>query len=300
MNNRSIEIIKSIYKPYRYTILKNAHILESTSGNIVIKAKKRNMKELYNYLSSKGITNYPQLIDDSREGIDLYKYIEDIPMPNEEKALELTRLIASLHSRTTYYKQVTEDDYKKIYEIIKEHINYLKYFLNYHYEECFKEIYPSPSSSCFLNNFYKASAALNFSEDKLESWYNKVKDKTSERLCQIHHHVSLEHFFHSDKDYLLSWEESTKDSPVIDMIEFYKRECFSCDFSILLKEYFSICPWSPEEKDLFFICISIPDEFAWKGSEFTIVLKVEKFFDYIFKTETLTRPYYTIDEKEKN
>ena len=300
MNNRSIEVIKDIYKPYRYTILKNAHILESTSGHIVIKEKKRNMKELYNYLDSKGITNYPPLLDDSREGVNIYKYIDDISIPKEERALGLTRLIANLHSRTSYYKQVTEDDYKRIYDIVIDHINYLDYFINYHYDECFKEVYPSPSSSCFLNNFYKIQSALRFSKDGLERWYLKVKDKTSERLCQIHHHVSLEHFFHSDKDYLLSWEESTKDSPVIDMVEFYKREWHSCDFKVLFKEYLNICSWSDEEKELFFICISLPNEFEWKGNEFNLVLKVEEFFDYIYKTEELIRPYYAVNEDKKN
>ena len=299
MNKDSIEVIKSIYKPYRYTILKNAHILESTSGHIVIKEKKRNMQELYSYLDSKGINNYPPLLDDSREGINIYKYIDDIPIPNEEKALDLTRLLARIHSSTTYYKQVTLDDYKKIYEMIEEHIKYLEYFLNYHYDKCFKEEYPSPSSNCFLNNFYKIEANLIFSKDKLEDWYNKVKNKTSERLCQIHHRVSLEHLFHNDKDYLLSWEDSTKDSPVIDMIEFYKKEWKACDFNALLKEYFSLCPWTDEEKELFFICISLPSEFEWKGPEFDLIIKIEEFLDYIYKTEELIRPYYTINESQE-
>ena len=45
MNHKSIEVVKEIYKPYKYQIKKNAHILESTSGKIVLKEKKNDIEE---------------------------------------------------------------------------------------------------------------------------------------------------------------------------------------------------------------------------------------------------------------
>ena len=47
--NRSLDILKDIYKPYRYTIKGKATILETTSGDFIIKEKNKDLNELYNY-----------------------------------------------------------------------------------------------------------------------------------------------------------------------------------------------------------------------------------------------------------
>ena len=50
----SIDILKKIYKPYKYTLKNSCTLLESTTGNIIIKEKgKTNIKELYSYLQSR-------------------------------------------------------------------------------------------------------------------------------------------------------------------------------------------------------------------------------------------------------
>ena len=61
--NRSLDILKAIYKPYRYTIKGKATILETTSGDFLIKEKNKDLNELYNYLISRGFDNFPKLID---------------------------------------------------------------------------------------------------------------------------------------------------------------------------------------------------------------------------------------------
>ena len=71
MNNRSLRVLKDIYKPYRYTISGRAHILESTSGNVVVKEKEKDLRSLYQYLESRGFSSYPALLDDSREGVNV-------------------------------------------------------------------------------------------------------------------------------------------------------------------------------------------------------------------------------------
>ena len=65
--NRSLDILKAIYKPYRYTIKGKATILETTSGDFIIKEKNKDLNELYNYLISRGFDNFPKLIDSSRK-----------------------------------------------------------------------------------------------------------------------------------------------------------------------------------------------------------------------------------------
>ena len=297
MNSRSIEQIKEAYKPYKYTIKGNAHILNSTSGDIVIKEKKKDPKELYDYLYSRNFSNMPPIIDDNREGVVIYSYVPDTSMPKEQKASDLIKVLANLHQKTTYYKEVSTDEYKKIYERIKEQIDYLRYYYDTTFDEFFKEVYPSPSHYFLLTNISKILAAFDFAEHELESWYEKVVDLKKYRVCQIHNKVSLEHFHKSDKEYLISWEDSRRDSPVLDLIKFYQDEYFDLPFQTLLGTYQKINPLSDEEKQLFFIVISIPFKVDFNGSEVKVYQNIREVLDYVYKTEELIRPYYAIEKE---
>lgn len=297
MNRKSIEIIKDIYKPIKYTIQGKAHILESTSGNIVLKEKTSDIKSLYQYLQSRNFYAFPPLIDDSREGINVFKYIEDTNMPKEQKAMDFIKVVAMLHQKTTYYKEVSEDNFKKIYENIFETIEYLKFFYNDLYQEYFKEVYPSPSEYLLLCNFSKLFSSLEFASHELEIWYSKAKELKKYRICQIHHNLSLEHYCKGSEECLLSWEKSSKDSPVLDIVEFYKNSYFDIEFDTLFSEYLKLCSWSEEEKQLFFIVVSIPPKFELKGSEFLLVKNIRNVLDYVYKTERLIRPYYSVEQK---
>ena len=44
------------------------------------------------------------------------EYVEDVNISLEQKALDLIKVVALLHSKTTYFKEVTKDKYKEIYE----------------------------------------------------------------------------------------------------------------------------------------------------------------------------------------
>ena len=123
--NKSLEILKAIYKPYRYTIKGKATILETTTGDFIIKPKNKDINELYNYLTNRGFINFPKIIDSSRDEVNVFEYVEDIKLPKEQKCDDLIDIIASLHNKTSYFKEVSEDKFKIIYEDIKKNINYL-------------------------------------------------------------------------------------------------------------------------------------------------------------------------------
>ncbi len=299
MNERSLEVLKDIYKPYRYTISGNAHILKSTSGDVVLKKKDRDIKSLYTYLQSRGFDAFPELLDDTREGVNVFEYVPDTKMPTEQKAMDFVKIVALLHQKTTYFKEVTEDDFKQIYDNITEQINYLRFFYQNLYEEYFKSVFPSPSEYLLLRNISKILASLDFSANELENWYQSVSKMTKYRVCQIHNHLCLEHYHKCSKDCLLSWEKSRQDSPVLDMVNFYKCSWFDLNFEVLFHEYERICHWSEEERKLFFIVISIPPKFEEKGSYFTRVKNIREVLDYVFKTENLIRPYYAVEQEEQ-
>ena len=299
MNNRSLRVIQDIYKPYRYTIFGRVHILESTSGNVVVKEKEKDLRPLYQYLESRGFLNYPALLDDSREGINVFEYVPDTKMPKEQKAMDFMKVVALLHQKTTYYREVNEDNFKQIYENILEQIEYLRYFYTDLYERYFKSIYPSPSEYLLLRNISKIFSSLDFASHELETWYSNVQNSSKYRVCQIHNHLRLEHYHKCSKDCLLSWEKSRQDTPVLDLINFYHCSHFDLNFEVLLQEYFRICPWSEEERQLFFLVISLPLKFEEKGTEFERVKKIREVLDYVFKTENLIRPYYSVQEEQK-
>ena len=103
--NKSLEILKAIYKPYRYTIKGKTTILETTSGDFIIKPKNKDINELYNYLTNRGFINFPKIIDASRDEVNVFEYVEDTKLPKEQKCEDLIELIASLHNKTSYFKE---------------------------------------------------------------------------------------------------------------------------------------------------------------------------------------------------
>lgn len=274
-------------------------ILSTTSGDFVVKEKKndKNIKELYSYLISRSFTNFPALIDESRNDVNVYEYLESVSMPPEQKSLDLIDLISNLHNQTTYYKTVTEDTFKEIYEVISGNINYLKNYYDKLYEQIKKDIYMSPSNYLFMRNAYKIFAALDFCKAELDEWYSLVKIQNKKRVSVIHNHLTLDHFIKNEKDYLISWENSRVDTPIMDLISFYNNEYFNVNFDVLLNRYFEKVKLTEDEKKLFFILISIPKRIEFSEDEFKSCQKVRDVFDYIFITEELVRPYYTVEQE---
>ena len=174
MNN--LDALKSLYKPYRYTIRGKCTILETTSGNFVIKKKPHNkdLISIFNYLKSRGFDYFPEVYTDNRDDALVYEYVEDAEVINPSKGEDLINLVGLLHAKTSFNKEVSEETYKEIYENIKNNILYLQdYYLKY-YDLFIKSIYMSPSEYEFIRNYSKIKSALAFSERELDDWYSLV------------------------------------------------------------------------------------------------------------------------------
>lgn len=295
--NKSYQVLKDVYKPYRYTIQGHVTVLESTSGKFVVKPKEKDLKSIYQYLRSRNFSSFPPLVDDSRDGVHVFSYVEDTLMPKEQKAQDLMDVVASLHQKTTFFKNVSQDTYQEIYENIESNVLYLRQYYDGLFEECFREVYPSPSHYLFLRNFSKILSCLEFTKRELDDWFELVKKNGKQRVSFIHNNLSLDHYLKSDQDYLISWEKSKIDSPVLDLVHFYQKEYFDVEFQTLFQKYQEKFPWNSEEKKLFFILISLPKKMDFSGSEFQNCKNVRDSLDYLFKTESLVRPYYTIEEQ---
>lgn len=295
MNRKSLDVLKEVYKPTKLTWKNKVLVLESTSGNFVIKEKKKDIRKLYDYLNSRSFNYYPSLIDDTREDINVFSFVNESFAPKEQKAMDLIKMVALLHQKTTYYKDVTSDEYKKIYDELKDEMVYIRYYYENLYQAFFEKIYPSPSEYFLLTNISKILSSLNYAEDTLEKWYDMVKDKTKYRVCQIHNNLSLDHV---RENCLISWDYARKDTPILDLIKFYKNSYFELNFEPLLNTYLKLYPLTNDEEDLLFLTLAIPPKVEFSYSEFESVKNIRKTLDYIYKTENLIRPYNTIKKEQ--
>jgi len=295
---RTIDIIKNIYKPHRITIKGKTTILETTSGKFLVKDKgKGDIKKLFNYLISRNFDNFPSLIDGNRSELNIFEYVEDTQTPREQKALDLVDVVSNLHTKTTYYKEVSEDEYKRIYEDVLNNINYLSESYNKEFERIIHEIYMSPSDYLLIRNSTQILGSIEFCKKELEEWYKLVQDLRKQRVALIHNNLSIDHLVRNQKDFLVSWEKSRVDSPVLDILSFYNNEFHGLEFEELISRYLQRYPLNEDEKKLLFIVLALPKEVDLKGSEFNKTINVSRNLDYIYKTERLLRPYYANEQE---
>lgn len=297
--NNSLEVLKSIYKPLKYTLKGKTTILQTTSGDFVVKERHNDIRSLFTYLKSRHFYNFPKLIDDSRKDLNVYELIEDVPMPKEQKIEDLIDLVGLLHNKTSYHKEVTEDKYQEIYENIKSNIEYLRNVYNNYYEVYLPVKYLSPSEYTLMRNISKVFLALDFCDNELNEWFALVKNEKKQRVSVVHNNLSVSHLIRNNDNYLISWDYAKVDTPIVDIVKLYKNEYFNYDFSPLIESYFNRFPLNEAEKKLFFILIALPPEIKIQDDEYQNTKQIREKLDYVFKTEELLRPYYAKNQEEE-
>ena len=105
-------------KPLRYEFVGKVIIVETEDGKCVLKPKERDSRasNIYNYLDSRSFNYYPKILSDWDDDVEITEYLDRVDMPDDQKMTDMINLVSLLHNKTTYYKEVDESDYKKIYE----------------------------------------------------------------------------------------------------------------------------------------------------------------------------------------
>lgn len=286
------EILKKYkLKPNRYVKNGKATIVDTEIGRFVIK-KNNSDKKIFNYLKSRNFNYYPKIINDLDEEYEISEYIEEIDYPNEQKMLDLTNLISLLHSKTTHFKEIDYEDYKQIYEDIKNNIEYLEDYYNEMITIIESHVYMSPSEYLLARNISRIFISLNFCKNEIENWYNLIKDKTKQRVVVLHNNLDLSHFIKNDNSYLISWDKSKIGIPIFDLYILYKRHALDYDFSEILKNYEKNYPLKKEERILLFILIALPTKLEFNKSTYELTKEISNQMDIMYKTEKLISPYY--------
>lgn len=277
-----------------YKRMGKATLINSNKGLLILKPKIDS--NIYSYLDSRSFNYYPKKVIDDNE-YDITEYIDDISMPEDQKILDLINLVSLLHNKTTYYKNVTIDDFKKNYEDIKNNIEYLSNYYNDLISIIESKVYMSPAELLLASNISIILSAISFADYELNKWYKLIENKNQRRYVVLHNNLKLDHFIKNKSSYLISWDKSTIDIPIYDLYKLYKSHATSFDFKYILEKYEQNYPLLEEEKKLFFILISLPDKIDLNDNLYNSCLKINKMLDYLYKTNSLISPYYLKDTK---
>lgn len=302
MNNIEKLIDKYNWNPRKYEFKKTAKIIQTEDGKYVLKKKKKNIKNIHNYLYNRNF-NYFLPLEKDDDDYQIYRYIEEKNISKEDKAIDLIYTLSMLHIKTTTYREVLLDDVKKIYEEVLNRIQYLNEYYHNIQDYIETKIYFSPEEYLLIRHMSDIYIALDFSYQNIEKWYKIKSMSKKERVVQLHNNLSLDHFLEEENTYLISWDYSKKDIPIYDFLNFYKNEYLNVEMNSLFDIYQSKYQYSEEEKLLFFSLLSLPEKIELKNNHYLNTQIVSKLVKYIIKTRAFilkeNEKYQKVDESEQ-
>lgn len=273
----------------KYSKIGKAIIIETEHNKYVYKDQEID-KEIINYLNTRNFNYYPKIIKNDKYL--LTDYIEEITIPKEQKMNDLIKLVALMHSKTTFYKEINLDYYNSIYEKIDNNLKHLYSYYTDKISICESKVFMSPSEYLLARNISKIYESLNKNKERLDKWHKIVKEKSKERNVVIHNDLKLEHFMRNENSYLISWDKARIAQPVFDLHKLYQNHFLDFDFSNIFKTYEKNYPLLEEEKILLKILISMPEKPKERKTEYDkteeinkVVIKISK-AEKIFSKET--------------
>lgn len=269
------------------SILKGkSKIIEEDGIKYFVKYSEKNINELFEYLKLRSFDNIPQIIDSKSKNIK-YKYIEQIDTNNKNKYKDLANVLSMLHYKTAYYKDVSKNKYREIYDKLTDKIEYINEYYIELIESIEMEIYPSPSHYLIERNFSIITGALSFVKSELKKWYKLVENKSKERVVVVHNNPKLEHLIKGDNIYLTNWDKYEVDTPVLDLYKLYKDPAMFDDFKLFYEEYSKNFTLTEEEKKLFFILISMPPKIEEIDNEILNTKNIKSIMNHLYKSNDL-------------
>ena len=297
----SIRFIKDKYnfKIKKYIDHGNTKIIDTDKGKFLLKTNRINKEELYNYLLTKKFENFIKPYGNFDNYYEIYPYLDNRIKDNDDKGIDIIYLTSILHNKTTFYKNFTSDDKKKIYEERIDKLNKLSSYydsLRYIIEE---EKYPSPSKYLLLRNITVIYNSLDNSNYFIKKWYDKVSSKDNKRVALIHGNLDISHIIENNNPYLISWDKARVDMPIIDIYNFFKNNYKYLDLNSLFDVYLTKYPLYDEEKYLLFSYLLMPKRLDFNNKEILNTREVSNLLDYLNKVNILVSKHYSKESKHK-
>ncbi len=281
------EIIK-LYKPKSIKIKSKVDIITTDDNKYVIKKNNRKIKNIFSYLETRTYNNFPKVYSDNDE-YDIYEYIEELDIPNEQKLEDMIYLISILHTKTTFYKEEALDDIKNRYETLNNEISNITNYYNELYNIINEEIFMSPSNYYLIRNISKIYESLEYAKYNLDNWYEIVSEHKKIRYSVIHNNLKKDHIIENKDLYLISWNNAKIDMPIYDIYSIYINNYENIDIETILQIYETKYKLLKEEKMLLGTILSIPIKIEFNNNEITkleqtikMIKKIENIQDYFF------------------
>ena len=106
-------------------IIGKAKIYETDDGKYVVKKEKKDLSNLFDYLSFRGITTFANRINKIDDLI-RYEYVETSNFINDSDYIDFIKNVAILHYKTAYFKTESRKVFKDIYNKLIDKVDYLK------------------------------------------------------------------------------------------------------------------------------------------------------------------------------
>ena len=266
-----------------------AHTYRKLGNNVIVDDKyivkrNKNKDDILNYLDNRNFNYYPKIFDKD-SNFELLEYLTDTNMPKEQKMNDLIKLVSLLHSKTTYYKEVDEADFKKLYEYLLNNCEYLEEYYTDLITIIESKVFFSPSEYLLASNITLIFDSIRYARSTTLKWYEIISKKTHKmRVSVIHNNLSLDNYIKNNKDYLTNWDKSKIDIPIFDWYKLYLRNYNEFDFFDILKIY-------EKEYPLFYILISMPNKIEFNSSNYDMCIKIESEVDKLLKSSELITNY---------
>ncbi len=284
----------------RYELYDNALVFTCFNDvKHVIKTNKNNILQIYNYLNSRGFDYLPKL-EYCSDDVYMYEFKNDTNTPDEQKMSDLIKLDALLHNKTVYYKDISLDEVKEIYESILNQINEVYKFYDEYLDNIEQNVYYSPSNYMLSRNCSTLFSCLEFCYNELKQWYLIMQNKTKIREVLLHNNLDEKHLIKGRNNFLISFDNAKRGMPIYDFINIYKKKYDKYDFNELYKEYQMLFPLLEEEKKLMFIILFIPDKITISKSELKNTLEISRLCNYLVTTDKLFMENEAKNTEEQN
>ena len=263
-------------KPLKYQKKGHIYIIDTKDNKYVI--KKIN-KEIYEYLISRDYNVLPKIIylDDYL----IYEYEDIIDSPNEEKILDIIYLVSLLHKKTSYAKNVCENDIKEIYENIVGNINFLKVYYDFLMTNIEAKEIMNPSEYYLARNISLIYLTLDKSFKDINDWYKDNKKIESMRYSMNHNNLKIDHLINN---HLISFEHAKENLPIYDICKLYKETYNVTDWYDIYLKYNKEYKLSSSEEKLLFIILLLPHKIEFKLNEYENTLLVQNEIEYLTMT----------------
>ncbi len=298
MNNLKEIVDRFNFHIRSYQELKNIKIIDTDQGKYVVKNKTLKQDNLYEYLTSKNFNNIIE--KEIYKDYELSPYIEEVSLPKEEKAIELVYLLSLLHNKTTFYREISLDKVKEVYETLTKEVEYLTYYYHDLQDSIEQKVYMAPEEYLLMRNISIIYSSLYYAKENLDKWYEYKNTKKKERVVLLHGRPSMDHLLIGENRCLISWSHAKRDIPIYDFIYFYKHEYLDLEMSTLFDIYQSKFTYTKDELLLFFTIISIPKKIVFTKKHYKDSIEVFKLVKYIEKTRDFILKKDEETKKENN